>query len=885
MANAARWWRYLRFWGPNVRADVDEELAYHLALRTQDLTAEGMPAPLARREAERQFGDLRTIRDACITIDERRARRSHRREVLTGMRQDLGYAVRALRSSPGFTVTALMCVALGIGVTTTIFSAVNAILLRPLPYPDAERLVAVYSRLAARDEHGINISYSDYLSWRDQNRTFTQLGMYTWSTNTLSGSADAERVSGAEVTANLFPLLGVAPMLGRPFNAADEVCGNDRVILLGYGLWQRRYASDRGIVGRTITVDRLPYTVIGVMPPQFSFPDRGQAWVPFTTDHAKEGHGNRGYAGAIGRLKPGITIQRAQADLDVISARLEREVGEENLGWDAEAVSLRDDYVGDLRRPLYVLLGAVGFVLLIASANVANLMLSRGASRQLDVAIRVALGAGRMRVVRQVLIESMLIAVAGGLLGLLLARAGVAALAGAFPNFPAYVSLDLDRRVLAFALCVSAVTGILFGMVPALRATRVDFNTALKEGGRGGEALSRSRFRNGLVVAEIALSLMLLIGAGLLLRSYRALLTTDLGFQERGVLSARVTLPETEYQDSEKRRGFYETLYARLAAIPGVASVGSAQGTPFSGWNVQMDMTIEGHPARAAGDGLVIHYQTISPGYFPTIGVPIIKGRGFTAADRDSATNVGVINETLARREFANVDPIGKRIKAGKLESTSPWITIVGVARDFRHYRLPTPMGPAIYSPQLASPEFTQTLVLRTSLLDPMALAPAMRGVLRSLDANVPAYAVQTLADVVSRSLWRQRLQGQVLGAFAGLALLLAAVGLYGVISYAVAQRTREVGVRIALGATRRDVVAMVLWQGSRLAALGLAIGAAGALALSRVVAGLLYNVRPNDPATFVSVAAILAGVALLACYVPARRASRTDPLVAMRTD
>ncbi|HEX6535793.1 MAG TPA: ABC transporter permease [Gemmatimonadaceae bacterium] len=887
MTGAPAWRRYLRLLRPDVRADVDDELAFHLEMRVRELVARGVPPAAARAEAERIFGDMRAVRDACVTIDERRLRRHERREGVDDMMRDFRFAARALRKSPGFTLTAIVCVALGVCVTTTIFSAVDGILIRPLPYPDADRLVAVYGRLAAKGATGQNISYDDYLSWRDENRTFSQLGIWTWTTHTLSGQGEAERVEGAGVSANLFPLLGVRPLLGRTIAPSEELPGNDRVILLSYGLWQRRFAGDRGIVGRTIEVDGLPYTVVGVMPPRFNFPDRGQVWVPFPNDAWRSGRGNRGYAGAIGRLKPGATLAQAQADLDVISRRLQRAYPRENFGWDAEAIALRDDLVGDLRKPLFIFLGAVGCVLLIACANVANLMLARGAARQREIAVRVALGAGRRRIVRQVLAESMVLALVGGAVGAVLARSGVRLLRLAFPNgdVPFYVSLDMDARVLLFAVLVSALTGVIFGLVPALRATRIDLNAELREGGRGEAGGRRgSRLRNSLVVAEVALSVVLLVGATLLLRSYGALIGTDLGFDPRGVLTARVSLPDARYDNHEKQRAFYEQLYARLAAIPGVQAVGSANGIPFSGWNVQAEMSIEGRPAAAPGKELVVHYQNISPGYLPAIGVPIVRGRGFTAADRDSA-HIGVINDVLARREFAGTDPIGKRIRFGGADSKDPWITIIGVAKTFRHYRLPQPMGPAIYFPQLATPWGTQTLALRTSLPDPMSLAPAVRAVLKELDPDVPAYQVQTLEQAVSRSLWRQRLQGQVLGTFAALALLLAAVGIYGVISYAVAQRTRELGVRMALGATRSQVLGLVLGQGLRLAAAGVAIGIVAALALSRIVASLLYGVSATDLATFAGVPIALALVAMLATLVPARRATRVDPVVAMRTE
>lgn len=887
MGDSLAWLRHLRLLGPNIKGDVDDELRFHLEMRTRELEASGVPPAEARREAERQFGNVSSIRAACLTIDERRFRRHQRRERMGDFMSDIRLALRALQRTPAFTVMALLCLALGVAATTTIFSAVRSILLRPLPYADAERLVAVYARYQARDEHGVNISYPDYVDWRDRTSSFSQLGLYTWGSYTLSGDGEAERLDGATVTANLFPLLGVSPIVGRTFDASDQQPGRDRVILLSYGLWQRRFAGDRSVVGRGITVNGLPYTVIGVMPPVFNFPDRGQAWTPFVPEDWMLRRDNRALAGAIGRLKPGVSIEQAQRDFDVLSKNLANTYPNENFGWDAEAISLRDDLVGDLRRPLLIFQGAVAFVLLIACANVANLMLARGMSRRRELAVRMAIGAGRRRIVRQFLTESLVLALIGGGAGALLSIVGVRLLRLAFPDdVPFYLSLGVDWYALAFAAVVAMLTGVLFGLVPALRAARVDASDALREGSRGDSAGKRShRLRRALVISEVALSLILLVGATLLLRSYRAYMSTDLGFDEKGVLSARISLPDTKYSTAEQRRAYYEQLYARLAALPGVTRVGSANGIPFSGWNVKAEFSIEGRAARAQGDELDVHNQNISPDYLESIGSRIVRGRGFTNADRDSAAHIGIINEVLAQREFGKEDPIGQRMKVGGVDSKNPWITIVGVSRTFRHYQLPQPMGPAIYYPQLAMPTYSQSIVLRTTLSDPTSLAPALRSTLLSLDPDVPPYQVQSFEQVVSRSLWRQRLQGQVLGTFAALALLLAVVGMYGVISYAVAQRTRELGVRMALGATRRDVLMMVLAEGGQMAAAGVIIGIAGALALSRLVAGLLYEVRPTDPLTFIVVPLALALTALIASWIPARRATRVNPVVAMRSD
>jgi putative ABC transport system permease protein len=534
-----------------------------------------------------------------------------------------------------------------------------------------------------------------------------------------------------------------------------------------------------------------------------------------------------------------------------------------------------------------VFLGAVGFVVLIACANVANLMLARGAGRRQEIAVRIALGAGRGRITRQVLTESLVIAAIGGAIGGALAVYGVRLVALAFPDgAPYYVSLGLDGRVVAFSVAVTALTGFLFGLAPALSVAHGDIQSTLRDGSRGGSAgVQRRRMRSALVLTEVALSVVLLVGASLLLRSYRSLTATDLGFTTQGVLSAHLSLPPSRYATWEMRRDFFERLYTRLEAIPGVEAVASAQGIPFSGWNVQSEMSVEGRPMPPKGQEYIVHFQDVSPGWFRAIGVPMKSGRAFTAADRDSSLRIGIVNESFVRAQFPDEDPIGKRFKFGSADESHDWWTIVGVVADYRHYRLPQAMGPAVYFPYLSIGDPTQTLVLRTRLDDPHALVPAVRDAVKSLDPQLPLYSVRTLDEVVDGSLWRERFQGQVLTVFALLALVLASVGIYGVIAWNVAQRTRELGVRMALGASRGRVLALVLGEGARLAALGIAAGIAGAFVLSRVLAGLLYGVKATDPLTYVTVPLVLAVVALTASFVPARRASAVDPIEAMRSE
>jgi predicted permease len=755
-----------------------------------------------------------------------------------------------------------------------------------LPYPNAERLVAVYAENPARGYHGSNISWPDYRSWRDGTRTLSSLGIWTWTTATLSDeTTEAERVAGAWVTANLFPTLGVRPFLGRGFTPEEETPGRDLVVLLSHRLWQRRFAGDSAIVGKRITIDGKRYMVVGVMPPGFNFPDRGDLWEPFATNPATEEHGNREYAGAIGRLESGVALDQARADLHAIDAVLAREFPDENFGWRAELKPLRDDLVGDYAQPLKVFLAAVLLVLLLVCANLANLMLARGTTRAREIAIRSALGASRQRLTMQLLTESLVIATLGGIIGVGIAWWGVRLLRFAFPDQspPFFVSLTLDGPAIVGIAALTLVTGILFGTLPALRATRTDLATTLRDATRGGgSSVHRSRLRAALVIAELSMSVVLLVGAMLLVRSYRNLAGTQLGFDVNGILSARLTLPSAQYSPAQSKT-FYDELFARLRREPGVTMVASAQGIPFSGWNVQAETVIDGAPLRRRGEELISHFQYVTPDYFRAIGVRLIRGRWFSDADRDSLNPVVLVNEQMVARGFAGQDPIGKRIRVGG--ERDPFATVVGVVRDYRHYRLPQPMGPAAFYPYAVYPGRQQTIVIRTTRDDPHSLVPALRAAVRSLDAKLALYQVQTFHEAVSSSLWRQRLQGNVLSIFAALALMLACTGLYGVIAYAVAERTRELGVRMALGASRSDVLLLVLGQSGRLVVSGIAIGLVAAAFGAHMLDSLLYGVQATDTTTFAAVAMVLAVVALAAAFIPARRATRVDPIITMRAE
>jgi putative ABC transport system permease protein len=634
-------------------------------------------------------------------------------------------------------------------------------------------------------------------------------------------------------------------------------------------------------------MDGRAHVVVGVMPPHFNFPEQGEFWMPFAYDRvvAGESHGDRGYAGAIGRLKAGVSLAAARADMELVSQRLQRDFPQDNTGWSAELKTMREDLTGDLRRPILVFLAAVALVLLIACANVASLMLARGVARQRELAVRSALGAARGDLVRQLMTESLVVALIGGGVGASLGIWAVQLARFAFPNgVPFYFDFGIDGRALLFVALLIALTAVLSGIVPALRATCIDINSALRDGDRGGTGKEAGRARSLVVIGELALSAVLLAGGVLLLRSYHAYAHTDLGFDREGILTARITLPEKRFDDNARRIAFFEQVEARLRALPEVSVVGSAQGIPFSGWDVQGEVAFAGRPRPRPNDDFISHFQSVFPDFFPAMGIPILRGRALQPTDRDTLAPVAVVNETFAKTAFLNEDAIGKRVKFN-YDDKEPWMTIVGIVRDFRHYRLPQPMGPALYTTYAMAPSRQQTLVIRTRSGDPYSLVPAVRAVVRALDPQLATWDVKTMRDAVDQSLWRQRLQSEVLGIFSVLALLLATVGIYGLVSYSVAERTREIGVRVALGASRRSVLTLVVFQGLRLLAIGLVIGLAAAMLLSRAIASLLYGVAATDPATFIIVAATLTGVAILATCIPATRAARVDPLIAMRAD
>jgi putative ABC transport system permease protein len=793
--------------------------------------------------------------------------------------QDLRFGARMLLKNPGFTLIAIITLALGIGANTAIFSVVNSVLLRPLPYEAPDRLVYVWDSNPTAGFPRFASSPPNFADWRQQQQSFEYLAAFLgWSFN-LTGRGEPERLQGARVSAEMFPLLGVKPLLGRTFSPEEDKAGKNRVALLSQALWRRRFAEDRNVIGQSITLNGESYTIIGVIPPGFRVPSQSEVWIPGGFDDLTR-RGNH-MLGVIGRLKQGVTLAQAQTDMQTIASRLEQQYPDTNKGWGVQLVSLFDVVVGDVRLALWVMLAAVGFVLLIACVNVANLLLARAATRQREVAIRVALGAGRWRIVRQMLTESVLLALAGGVLGLLLSVWGVELLTSlSAGRIPRVEEIGLDHRALWFTLLVSLLTGLVFGLAPALQSSKPDLNESLKESGKGGETGRRgNRARSLLVVVEIAMSLVLLIGAGLLFKSFLRLQQVKLGFQPENVTTAQISLPPAKYADRQQRNSFFQNLLQQLSAAPGVQSAGVVDPLPLAGDSV-WEFFIEGGPLLPNGGGQNTNFRRCTPDYFRTMSIPLLQGRLFTDRDTAESEQVVIINETLRRRFFPNADPLGKRIAFDG--ANGPWHTIVGVVGDVRHSGLEQEAGLELYRPFAQTPTRSVTLVVKSSL-DPGSVVASIRREVSSLDAEQPIHSIRPMTEIVARDIAPERFNLTLLAVFAAVALLLALIGVYGVMSYAVTQRTREIGVRIALGAQSRDMLKLVVGQAMWLVLAGVASGVGGALALTHLMKKLLFEVESSDPLTFIAVSLLLTVVALLACWIPARRAAKVDPMIALR--
>jgi putative ABC transport system permease protein len=794
--------------------------------------------------------------------------------------KDIRYGLRGLLKRPGFTVIALVALALGIGANTAIFSLVNAVVLRPLPFPEPDRLVWVYGNIRSGGNRA-SVSPPDFLDYRAQNKTFAQLaasGTMPLSVN-LTGSGEPEQVRASAVTGNYFDAFAVTPALGRGFTLENEKTGNNQVTVLSHAFWQTHFAGDPEIINKSITIDSKSYQVIGVMPAGLSLPQSAELWLPMSFDGPDMQRRKAHFLRPIGRLKPGVSLVQAQSDTDQIAAQLAEQFPDSNTGWNLRLLSLREQLVGGSRTTVFILLGAVAFVLLIACANVANLLLVRAAAREREIALRTALGASRMRIVRQMLTESLLLSLLGGALGSLLAVWGVQLLVSlTADSLPSTVKVNIDATVLGFTLLISLATGLLFGLAPAFRTLKVNLTDSLKDGARGSEGTLRNRTRSLLVVVESAVAVILLIGAGLLVRSLIALQKVNPGFDANNVLTLRIDLPSKKYEGEGKFANFFEQLQTRVGSLPGVQSVGTVSELPFSGQLNDMPFTVEGRPAVTIDQAFDADSRAVNENYFSALRIPLFRGRNFTAQEVRQSDNVIIVSQQLVDAVFPDEEPLGKRLIG---DMSKQRFEIVGVVGDIRHRSLAGPPFPAMYFPARDTGG-RMNLVIRTQG-DPLSIVGGVRKEVQALDPDQPIAAVRKMSDWVESSVAEPRYRTTLLGLFAALATILAAMGIYGVMSYSVAQRTHEIGVRMALGARQRDVLQLVVRQGMLLTLVGVGLGLLGALALTRVMQSLLFGVTAKDPFTFGAVAALLLAVAFVACFIPARRATKVDPLIALR--
>jgi predicted permease len=866
--------------------ELEKELRFHVDQEIEANLGAGMTPAEARYAALRRLGGVAQIKEEC--------RDMRRTEYLEDVWQDLRYGARTLGKSPGFTAVVLLTLALSIGANSAIFSVIDGVLLKPLPYPNANRIVRLF--FSSHEYPKFNLNPFDFRDLRARSHSFQALAAFTRGDVQLSGSGEPVRLAGFRVTAGYFRVLGLAPARGREFNAKNELPGNGRVVILSDRTWRDKFAADPGIVGRKITLDSQPYTVVGVMPPGTEHPGNRyhalpygnsvDAWRPFTF----EGDPNqRGYhiMEAIGRLKPGVSAAQAQAEMNTLITEIGREHGGYSA-WHMLVVPLYKVIVGPDERLLLVLLGAVGLVLLIACGNVANLMLARATSRQREIAVRAALGAPRSRLVRQMLTECLLIALAGAGLALALAVGGVRGLVSLLPaSFPRASSIHVNGAVLGFTLLIAVATGVVFGLAPALDAARADPQQGLREGGRSSTAGgSRVRLRNALVVAEVSLASVLLIGAGLMLRSFVNLLRTNPGFKPEHVLTASLSLPDTNYKTSPAIAHFYDQLTTRLEALPGVKAAGAGTDLPWTGYDENTGgFTIQGK-TPPPGEEFHARYHAATPGYFRALGIPLVRGRFFTEGDNHDAPQVLIINEAMARLYWPHRDAVGGRITFSDRPKESDWMTVVGVVGDVKDRPDANGAEPAFWWPVLQEPyTMQQSSVALRSDSATAQLANELRRAVHRLDPTLAVADLRLMDQIADAGVGTARFAFFLVGLFAALAIILAAIGIYGVISYSVNQRTHEFALRVALGAQRGDVLRLVISQGAKLTLVGAVVGVTGALALSRVLKHLIYGVSAADPLTFAAVFVIVVAVGLGACYIPAQRATAADPMKALRAE
>ncbi len=815
--------------------------------------------------------------------------------------QDLRYGARMLLKNPGITFIVVLALALGIGANTAIFSVVNAVLLRPLPYDEPDRLI--FLNETSKTMSDISISYPNFTDWRNQNHVFEKIGVFNRNSYNLTGSGEPERILTAQASADLLGALRVKPAIGRLFTNEEDQPGGTPVVILSYGLWQRRFGGQESILNQQLTFNNKSYTVIGVMPPAFQYPSRVEMWVPvgqLSGQSDWQQRGNHPGLYGVARLKPGVTIEQARADMDLISSNLEKQYPDQIAGNGVRVQQLLEVFVSNVRRTLWVLFAAVGFVLLIACANIANLLLARASSRQKEMAIRSAMGAGRWRIARQLLTESILLALIGGTLGLLVARWGIQFILYISPNaIPRSREISLDWRVLAFTLSLAFLTGILFGLVPALQGGTVDVHETLKETGRGTSG--RHWLRSSLVVVEVATTLVLLIGAGLMIRSFYRLQNVNPGFSYEHLVSFAVTIPSKKYSVDDQVDQFFSRLLENIRTLPGVDGSAAASGLPLGNNGWQTSFIVDGRPLPERSQTPLMEACLVTPDYFRTMNIPLRRGRYFEQHDnrawlagRDlsklnegerqiAGLNVIVIDEAFARRYWPGEDAVGKRIHLGS-DPSAPVLEVVGVVGRVKMEGLSEDSGRVQgYLAFSQMPFNGMTVIAKTSSADPNQLVAVMREQVKAIDRDQPIYNVRTMDQIRSDSVSTERLNLTLLSIFAGIALVLAVVGIYGVMSYSVTQRTHEIGIRMAIGAQPRDVFRMILGQGMVLAAIGIVVGLTGAYGLTRLMRSMLFGVEPTDPLTFTAIAVLLVGVALLACYLPGRRATKVDPMISLR--
>jgi predicted permease len=867
------------FRGEQFDADLDEEMRLHRQLREQEQSERGVSPEEAHHATQRRFGNQLVLREE--------SRDMWGWNWLESFVQDIRHGLRQLRRNPGFTAVAVLTLALGIGANTAIFSVVNAILVRPLPYKNPQRLVRLEVIEPGSASLVAVVSGPNFEDWQRQNHVFEEMAAGFLANKSLTGRSEPLQLSGFEVSPDIFQLLGLRPLMGRAFTKDESQPGNNRVVILSYGLWRRAFGGDKTVVGKMVTLGGDPYDVIGVMPASLKFPDlwwgaKAEFWIPLNLEQPawRTLRGN-GWLWVVARTKKGVKLAQAQADMSTVSRNLQQQYPREDMGVNARVLSLRGEVTKRVRPALLVLFAAVGFLLLIACANIANLLLARAVNREREIAVRLAIGAGRTRLIRQLLTESVLLFLLGGVAGLLVGWAALRVLLYMAPEgyIPGIVHVQLGGWVLAFTFGVAFLTGILAGLVPAIQFSKPELQGGLKEGTRAA-AVAHQGSRSVLTVVEIALALVMLIGSGLAIKSLVRLMGVEPGFDPHNLIKANLALPTASYKNDQQVTTFYERLVGRLRALPGVESVSAADYLPLQG--------VPGGPVYVEGQPLPktmwsspeVQWCQILPDYFRTMRIPLLRGRDFTARDGPKSLQVAIIDETMAHLFWPNQDPVGKRFSEGYQEPK--WITVVGVAGDVHEAGLDEPVLPEAYFPEAQKTDSWLAVVLRTSM-PPLSEAGALRHAVRSLDPELPVYSVGTLSQIVSQSSDQQQFVALLLGLFAAAALALALIGIYGVISYSVAQRTHEFGIRIALGAQKGDVLRTVMAQGLRLTVVGIAIGIVGALGLTRFLTSLLYGVKPTDPLAFISVSLILTVAALFASYVPARRASKVDPMVALR--